>query len=84
VLAGIRPGDLAEDGSWPVAIARLGAAWPDPALPSLADGMTASDGPRTSERLPGRRARHHTPAGIVVIAAVSRHRHVGGSMMGNG
>jgi hypothetical protein len=33
VLAGIRPGDLAEDGSRP-----------DPALPSLAGGMTVSDG----------------------------------------
>jgi phage-related minor tail protein len=43
VLAGILAHDLAEDGSWPVEIERLGAAWPDPALPPLADGMTASE-----------------------------------------
>ena len=35
---------LGADGSCPIAIERLGAAWPDPALPSLADGMTSSDG----------------------------------------
>lgn len=79
VLAGIRPGDLAVYGSWPVEIERLGVAWPDPALPSLADGMTASE---AREQVNGylTAALNITtpPVGIVVIAADWRYRLTGG------
>jgi hypothetical protein len=72
------PGEHAEDGSWPVEIERLGAAWPDPALPPLADGMTASEAREQVNGYLTAALNITQPVGIVVIAADWRYRLTGG------